>query len=117
MQVRVNKKHCAMHRCASHKPRLAARSREPHTPTDAATMVWARLARNRTGFRSKYQAERACHRSHNCSAVYDPSCDGKGMYYTCNQGFAFARSSRSCVYTRVVSGAPTSCLSRGPSCW
>jgi len=65
--------------------------------------------RNGTAYRSMKQAERACIRSRNCSAVYDPNCDGKGTFYACSRGFAYSKSARSCVYTRARGGSMHGC--------
>ena len=68
--------------------------------------------RNTTGFATLQQAERACLTNHTCSAVYDQSCDGRGLFYTCKRGFAYAKSAKSCVYTRSRGTGTQHCSAR-----
>jgi len=57
-------------------------------------------------YTSLFKAQEACVKlGSKCSGVYDPSCDGKDVYYTCTTA-KWATSSSSCIYS-APKGATT----------
>merc|ERR1719326_808034 len=81
-------------------------TKKPTTTTKKPMPGWAKNAKKHCvnnkhsgSYTSLFKAQEACVKlGSKCSGVYDPSCDGKDIYYTCTTA-KWATSSSSCIYS------------------